>query len=242
MKVCGKLTLAFLGTFLSLFCSTQCLAQPGINNIRSDKPREDNRLRWVRMNNQWVLMTNDNKVDDLLWNWNKASGKHKYQVTLKDSSVKETLSYMYTDTISHKSFLLFEDKKVPKSDTAHHYQMIYTDQTLYISTIVDLDANTEVYGVPNDTCWAFKVISGPISVYAKSFNYLTLAKNLNENEFDIPEIVGVQLNDGPIVKLTHDNLKQMIGQDTNALETLEEKKYYKAVKKYNRHAEKDAKK
>jgi hypothetical protein len=228
MKLNSKLTLALIGAFFLLFCSTQCLAQSGMNNVRSDKPVD--RPQILTMNG------------GLLWNWNKASGKHKYLVTFKDSSVKETLSFMYTDTISNKSFLVFENKKVPKSDTAHHYQRIYSDQTLYISTIIDLDANTEIYGVANDSCWAFKVISGPISVYAKTLNYLTLAKNLNENEFDIPEIVGIQLNDGPIVKLTDDNLKQMLGQDANALESLEKKKYYKAVKKYNRHTEKDAKK
>lgn len=102
MKPYNKCAVALLGTLLSFFYSTQCLAQSGMNNVRSDKPREDKGPRWVQMNNHWVLMNNNNKVDDILLNWNKASGKHKYQVTFKDSSIKETISYMYTDTISQK--------------------------------------------------------------------------------------------------------------------------------------------
>jgi hypothetical protein len=235
MKPYSKFSRVLLGAFLS-FCSVQCLAQPNLKNTRSDKPVDSPQM--FMMGNNGTAMMGGSASVGLLWNWNKASGRHKYQITFKDNSVKETVSYMYTDTILHKSFLLFEDKKVPRRDTEHRYQRIYADQTLYISTIIDPDANTEVYGVPSDTCWAFKVISGPISVYAKSFNYLTPGKNQNENEFDIPEIVGIQLNDGPIVKLTDDNLKQMVSQDSNALEALEKKKYYKTVKKYNRHAEK----
>lgn len=84
-------------------------------------------------------------------------------------------------------------------------------------------------------------MNGPISVYAKSFYYLTLAANGNEQEFDKGEIVGIQLNDGPIVQLTDDNLKGMLGQDAAALESLEKKKYYKAIKKYNRHTKTDKK-
>jgi hypothetical protein len=172
------------------------------------------------------------RLDDI-WIWG-TGGKAKYQVTFKDSSTKDVFSYMYTDTASHKSFVVYEDKKFKKSDSVHRFQKIYADQTLYIS-VTDVDLGRLSYGVPLDSCWMFKVIDGPISVYAKSFFYLTLAANGNEQEFAKWEIVGIQLNDGPIVQLTDENLKGMLGQDTAALESLEKKKYYKAIKKYNRH-------
>lgn len=230
MKSTPKSLLTFLAVFLLVTSTKNLFAQ----HHSSDVARQNGQR-------QAALWTSMNPNKPQLWIWG-TGGKAKYQVTFRDSSIKEVLSYMYTDTISHQSYLAFEDKKFPKSDTLHRNQKIYANQTLYISTITDFDSKTEAYGVPTDSCWMFKVMDGPISVYAKSWYYLTLAANGNEAEFDRWEIVGIQLNDGPIVKLTDDNLKQMVGQDTNALESLEKKKYYKAVKKYNRHAEKGDKK
>lgn len=236
MKNTLKILRIFLVNIALIFLSMQSFAQPRgmtMNQVNQQTGR------WVA-NQQMQFMQ---QLQMRSANWIQYAGKGaKYQVRFKDSSVKVVISYMYIDTVSHKSFLVFVDKKIPKSDTLHRNQKIYTDQTLYISTIADDESNTYAYGVPNDSCWMFKVINGHISVYAKSLDYLALADNLNENEFNISEIVGIQLNDGPIVKLTDDNLKQMVGEDANALESLEKRRYYKAVKKYNRHAGKHTKK
>jgi len=177
-------------------------------------------------------------------NWRQSAGKGStYQVTFKDSSVKEVTSFMYIDTVLHKNFLVLVDKKFPKSDSTHRYQKIYSDQTRYISTIADYRSNTDIYGVPTDSCWSFKVIDGPIAVYARSFNYLTEKEGLlNEQELDLPTIIGVQQNDGPIEKFNKENLVKMVGQNAEVLEYIEKKKYYKAIKKYNKDAEKAAKK
>lgn len=235
MKHIYKILHAFLPFLLFFISSSNSSAQyPGMNKVYSNIASQNARQQMDMMNNM-----NMNRM----WNWRQGAGKGAtYHVIFKDSSVKEVVSYMYTDTESHKCFLVFVDKKFPKSDTSHRNRKIYSDETLYISTTKDY-ANIETYGVPNDSCWMFKVISGPLTVYAKSLNYLVPADNFgNENELDLSSIIAIQLNDGPIVKYTTDNLKQMVGQYPDALNCVEKKKYYRAVKKYNRHAEKDEKK
>jgi hypothetical protein len=162
--------------------------------------------------------------------------KYTFNVILKDSSTQAVNSIIYTDTVLHKNYLLFVDKKFPKSDSAHRFQKIYPDQTVNISR-VDLysDLKNVVIGKPNDSCWMFKVISGPVSVY--SF--------LSEQDgyfSDPSSFIGLQLNNGPIFNFSEENLKTMIGQDTEALENIEKKDFLKAIKKYNQHASKAAKK
>jgi len=230
-KILAPLTLVL---FL-VIPSEKAIAQyPGMDAVRAKMSRDfANQQMQTQMQTQMNMLFNNN------WRANVGKGT-VYQVTLKDSSVLNVKSFQYTDTTSHKTFLVYENKNFKKSDSAHRYQKIYADQTLYIS-VTDDDFGRLSYGVPLDSCWMFKVMNGPISVYAKSFYYLTLAANGNEQEFDKGEIVGIQLNDGPIVQLTDDNLKGMLGQDAAALESLEKKKYYKAIKKYNRHTKTDKK-
>jgi hypothetical protein len=42
-----------------------------------------------------------------------------YTVTFKDTSTKRVVSYMYSDTVLHKKFLVFVDKKFKRSDSVH---------------------------------------------------------------------------------------------------------------------------
>jgi hypothetical protein len=212
-----------------IFSANNIFAQfPGMGAVRAQQS--------AQFANQQMMMQM-NMVNG--WTAGAGQGK-KYQVTFKDSTVKDVVSFIYADTILHKSFLLFVNKKFPKSDTLHRFQKIYTDQTLYISTIIDHASGQEIFGVPTDSCWMFKVIDGPLAVYAKSLDYLntTVVMFVADNEFTPSAIVGIQLNDGPIEKYTKENLIKMMGQDADALEFIDKKKYYKAVKKYNQHAEK----
>lgn len=233
MKIYPNVRPALLIFSLLFFYSLHAFAQfPGMNKVYSNIARQNARQQMDMMNNM-----NMNRM----WNWRQGAGKGAaYRVTFKDSSVKEVTSYMYTDTVSHKSFLVFVDKKFPKSDSAHRFQKIYTDQTLYISTITDYQANTETYGVPNDSCWMFKVISGPLNVYAKSFNYLVPVDDFgDENELDPQSVIAIQSNDGPILPFNPNNLKNIIEKNAKALKLISEKKYFRAIKKYNRDNEKD---
>ena len=217
----------FLISLLSIFCiffSKNSFAQyPGMAAFRAQQSQQ-----FINQQMQTQMMLNN-----MNWRANAGSGTI-YKVKFKDTSTKEVVSYMYSDTILHKNFLVYVDKKFKRSDTLHRNQKIYSDQTLYISTVTDRSSSQEIYGVPTDSCWMFKVVSGPISVYSK---YPELSTDFNPST-----IIAIQLNDGPTVKYTAEALKQMVGQDADALESIENKNYIKAVKKYNRHAERAAKK
>jgi hypothetical protein len=213
---------------LLIFSAKNSLAQfPGMNRVYSNMARQ-NANQQMRM--QMQMNTN----------WRFGAGKGTtYQVTFKDSSVKQVVSFMYTDTVLHKNFIVFVDKKFPKSDTVHRNQKIYTDQTLYISTNRDIQSDKPIYGMPNDSCWMFTVIGGPLTVYARSMDYLiTLSTFVPSDELNIPTIIGIQLNDGLILPFNADNLKNMVGQNARALELIADKKYLRAIKRYNKDNEK----
>jgi hypothetical protein len=136
----------------------------------------------------------------------------------------------------HKTYLLLVDKKIPKSDMTHREQRIYSHQTISISRTRYFDKlGKPVYieGRTNDSCWMFKVESGAINAYS----YLSETQN---GYFSPSTIVAIQLNDGPLVKYNEENLKQMIGTDTDALEEIKKKNYYEAMKSYNKNVEKTA--
>ena len=224
-------------SLLSIFCvffTKNSFAQyPGMGAFRAQQSRQ-----FVNQQMQQQMMMNG-----MNWRANAGDGTI-YMVKFKDTSTKKVVSYMYSDTILHKNFLVYVDKKFKRSDTLHRYQKIYPDQTSYISTVTDRSSNQETYGVPTDSCWMFKVIDGPLKVYAKSLDYLNVkvVMFISDNEFEPSAIVGIQLNDGPIEKYTKENLIKMVGPNADALQYIENKKYYKAVKTYNHNAEKAAKK
>ena len=163
--------------------------------------------------------------------------KYFYHVTLKDSSTLTVESAIYTDTALHKDYLLLVDKKYPKSDTAHRNKKIYSQQTLGVMRIASsgyLNHPVYINGLPTDTCWLFKAVPGTINMYS----YLSEKEGIM---FQSATIVAIQLNDGPIVKFEADNLKKMILQDKDALEYFDKKKYYKAIKQFNKDNEKKMK-
>jgi len=166
------------------------------------------------------------------------SNEYNFHVILKDSSKTEVYSRIYMDTSVYKTYLLLVDKSFPKSDPSHRERKIYADQTINIYRIGSsgyLNNPVDISGIATDGCWMFKSVKGAINVYSYLSEY-------QSPYFDQETIVAIQLNDGPIVKFNEENLKQMIGQDVDALEVVNDKKYYKAIKKFNRDMEKAAKK
>jgi len=163
--------------------------------------------------------------------------EYDFVVTLRDSTKKEVKSAIYIDSVSKKRFIVLVDKKYKKTDT-NRYKKIYAGQTLAISREY-YESNSfnarKITGRANDSCWMFKVISGPISVYSSS---------CEEDEYDFNQFsfIGLQLNNGPIINFSVENLKTMVGTDIEALKSIEEKNLTKAVKKYNRRVEKAAQK
>jgi hypothetical protein len=223
MQYNRRISAVILGILLILIAKSSVAQYPGMQAVYS-------KMALQNANQHMMMMMQMN----MNWRTNAGDGD-EYQVKFKDSTIKKVVSFIYADTILHKNFLVFVDKKYKKSDSAHRYQKIYPEQTLYISTIVDYRSNREIYGTPVDSCWKFKPISGAISVYAKY-------KEMGKDDFSPSTIVGIQLNDGDIVKYNVENLKQMVGQDAHALEEIQKKNYYKAIMKYNRNVEKAEKK
>jgi len=171
---------------------------------------------------------------------------YTFVVTMKDGTKKEVDSKIYNDTIVKKNYLLLVDKSFKRSDT-NRYKKIYPAQTISIARNVAAPGDVihknavqppPVYfkGMPSDSCWMFKVVAGPISAYSY------LSEQEDDQVFNPYAVVAIQLNDGPLMPLTDENLKQMVGQDINALEDIQKKNYFRAIKKYNKDVEKAAKK
>jgi hypothetical protein len=222
--------------FLFIFISNISVAQPRgmtMNQVYSQLNKQDMNQRMQMQMQQMANM-----------NWRQNAGKGgSYYVTFKDSSRKQVVSYMYYDTVHRKSFLLFVNKKFPKSDSAHRLQKIYPAQTLNLAFGEEERAK---YGLPTDTGWTFKVISGAITVYAKNMDYTVItgtpAFSAPTLGFVPSAIIGIQLNDGPLEKLTKENVLKMVSQDAKAAALLEKKGSYEAVAKYNKDIEKAAEK
>jgi hypothetical protein len=170
--------------------------------------------------------------------------KHKFFATMANGSRKEIDSRILTDEATHKTYLLYVDKNLPRSDSNRN-QKIYPDQTLGIERIgfalvpdprFAFKSNTveKIWkGVAKDSCWMFKVISGDINVYSC----------LSEEYYNQSLVVGIQLHDdGPIVKYNEENLKEILGDDVDALKDIQQKKYFKAIRKYNHNRQKEAEK
>jgi len=162
--------------------------------------------------------------------------KHTYQVVLRDSSKIEADSKIWDDVVLHKSYILYIDKKYPKSDHEHRERKIYPNETLNISRIgVDSrDYDATLTGIATDSCWMFQVISGSINAYS----YLSEQNDM----FNPVTIVGIQKGDGIIHPYNPKNLQQMILGDYDALKDFDNQKYVDAIKKYNRDAKKAEKK
>ncbi|TFF39554.1 hypothetical protein [Mucilaginibacter psychrotolerans] len=156
--------------------------------------------------------------------------KYDFKVRLKDSTTKEVYSKIYLDTIRHQNYLLFEDKKLPKKDSLRK-QRIYPGETISISRDGIVPFNKLTYtanGIAKDSCWMFKVIGGArINV----FSFLSAREG---GDFSHVTVVAIQKGDGPIVKLSAENVTAMVAGDDDALKAIEKKNYLKAIKIYNK--------
>ena len=92
-------------------------------------------------------------------------------------------------------------------------------QTKEISRI--LPTGMKLTGIPADSCWLFKANTGNINSY--SF----VAEESMDN------VIAIQKGDGPIVKLTKQNLLAMVGNDPKIQKMIELRKFKKAIQSYN---------
>jgi hypothetical protein len=222
-------------TIIIFFCFSayKAYAQyPGMAAFRAQQSRQ---FMNQQMNMQMQMNMNRN--------WRRQAGQGDgYIVTFKVGERKTIKSYMYMDTVLHKNFLVYVDKKFPKSDSVHRFQKVYPEQTLNISALVtdELGDEEAKYGIPTDTGWTIKVMVGVINVYAKSGNYLTVVSTpvfgAQKLDFAVAEIIGIQFNGGPIEKLSKDKVLKMVADNAKATQFVEEKGLYEAIRKYNHDA------
>jgi len=204
-----------------------------LNSLFAQPPQFQGQLNNMRFNNEMHLQ---NQMMMQMMNMRGATGTGYFDfvVMLRDSSKIKVRSAMFTDSITKKRFIVMIDKKYAKSDT-NRYKKIFPSQTLYLKRDVNKEdgSSVDLYyrGKPNDTCWMFKVIAGPITAYS----YLS---DQDFMTFETSSLIGIQLNDGPIVQYSEDNLRQMIMSDNAAMEYFQKKKYIKAIRKFNQNTEK----
>lgn len=141
---------------------------------------------------------------------------YKYQVTMKDSSVKEVKSKFYIDDKTKKSYLTYEDKNAPGSKKDRQ-KKIFCFETLNIS-------RDKLIGTPNDSCWLFKAIQGNINVYSD------VSEGYSRNRLPLRAF---QIGDGPILKLDSATLDPIFKTNPKAYEAFLKKDYDKAIKKFN---------
>jgi len=153
-----------------------------------------------------------------------ANYKYDFKVTMKDGTVKVVTSKIYADTTTHKSYLIFVNKDLKRSDPNRETR-VYPSETVKISREqVDFEKKFDVEGVPTDSCWLFKVMKGKINAYS----HLSEVVDLNE-----AYLRAFQTGDGPIQKLDSAALAPIVKEDPKAFKAFEKKNYYKAIDKYN---------
>ena len=223
MKNTHKPLLPLFLITLFICISQNSLAQyPGMGAVRAQQSMQfAQQMQMQMMNMRSVTSSND---------------EFTFQITMRDSTKKEVTSAIYTDTSTKKHFIVWIDKRYKKSDT-NRYNKIYPSQTLSLTCVlIPKDEGNDIQGsyLPGkitDSCWMFKTIDGPINVYCYVIH--------NERgQVNPSTVVGIQLSNGPILAFTGENLKLMVGQNTRALELIDDKKYIRAIKKYNRDNEK----
>ena len=229
MKNIFKTLLIFSVSIALIFLNLQSFAQPRgmtMNQVNQQTGR------WVA-NQQMQFMR------QMQMNMHGVGGgalEFDFQVTMLDSTKKEVRSAIYTDTIAKSRFIVWVDKQYKKSDP-NRYKRIYPSQTKCL-TWVEAQKNEENedpgkyrVGKVTDSCWMFKTTSGSINVYND------MAYNYSGGGYQ-DAIVGIQLNNGPILPFNEANLKNMVGGNPKALELIANKKYQKAIDRYNRDSEK----
>jgi len=151
---------------------------------------------------------------------------YTFQVKLKNDSLLEVKSKIYADTATHKSYLIYKNKKLDRDDP-NREQKIYAYQTVKISRYVgqvEDDPGYYITGMATDTCWLFKVATGKINIYS----HLSGASELN-NLY----LRAFQVGDGPIQKIDSAALVSIIKDNPKAMKAFKKKDYYTAIDRFN---------
>ena len=124
-----------------------------------------------------------------------------------------------------KSYTRIDTRSVPHSVTialGEQVQRLTPTQTHLVSLLKD--DGDEAIGIPADTCWLFKMAKGALNIYT----YLPYP--------DWSMVVALQKgDDGTIVRITAETLKDMIADNPQALQLFNLNKWRLAIEAYNGH-------
>ena len=225
-----KFYLVLIAAFL--FFSLKTFAQGGVPPAY----RGDYNRMMANANNNWMNMNMTRMMNQ---NWYGALGyqvniKYDFKVTMKDSSVKIVSSKIYVDTLKHKSYLIYVNKALKRSDP-NREQKIYADETVRISRddVDDYIVKGTVNGFATDSCWLFKVVQGKINAYS----FLSETSNIDETY-----LRAFQIDAGRVMKLDSVSLDPVVKPNENAYKPFLKGKFYKAITKYNADFKKSEKK
>jgi hypothetical protein len=138
---------------------------------------------------------------------NLKNARYTFILTMKDNSIREVHSKLYADSISNRSYVIDDQKK------------IYSNQTRRITRE---DGSKQITGIATDSCWLFKIVSGKINAY--SF--------LSESAGPY-SVSALQTGSGAIQSFDERALEQMISNDPKAMKAFIKKEYLKAIEKFN---------
>jgi len=216
--------------FFFILSANFAFAQSGAPAVNSTLNRQNMDLQTGQQTafSMWTYWNKDDKGTN--------NPEYTFLVTMLNGSKKEVKSRIYVDDYTHKSYLVYIDQSLSKADT-NREQLIYPEQTIEIArdatpaltkkTSQAASAPDYYKGIAKDNCWMFRFISGPISAYS-------LLSEPEGKMFNPKSIVGIQLNNGPIVQYNEENLRAMVGDDPDAIESIQWKNYLQAIKRYNR--------
>jgi len=146
-------------------------------------------------------------------------GNHFFVVEMNDSTTLKVYGTIRPD--SSMQYLEWKDKTVSRKDSAS-IKKIYPYQT---KEIIRIDQNAPLLsGFSADTCWLFKAISGKITCYSP----------VADDELIKDFIFYIQKNNGPILKMSPDNLESMLNDNEKALNLFKKKKYERAIVVYDK--------
>jgi hypothetical protein len=174
-----------------------------------------------------------------------ANQKHSFTVVMADGTSWDFDSKIYTNPTLRKSYVFFVNDKLPKTDTNRNVviypgqtkKLIRKDAVVFVGSKGNDGPKEEpLAAVPKDTCWMFKIYAGAISIYSYK------AETDASQYFDFSTMVGIQSGDDPIMRYSEENLRKLISSDAEAMELFYKKDYYKAIKKFDKNAERASKK
>ena len=139
--------------------------------------------------------------------------KYNFTVVISDDS-----------TITSRAKIDITDKQhaIPMKVKKGVKRSIFPKETKELYRI--LPSGKKLSGIPADSCWLFKSVTGKINVYSSlaelGYTYITAIQNGD---------------DGPIVPLTKKNLEAIIGTPENprVLKLLEKNKLSQAIELFN---------